>query len=253
MNFSLIKKLSASLLTMTLLGACSQGFDSLNSTAGNQGQGGVNDGQSPATPPPAQPSEFQKLDLNSYVAGGTYENEQVIALDKANNALLLYLPMPSMGSFFGINMDIPKLPGAKIKTVLDSQQKARVVVSIPLKYIVKNKVTTLPSATKLPGGRDLPMMPSGEYPSVALDINTGSSKTYLYLGVNAVGLYMESSFFPEYFSVTTQIRNSAKTRILGYLTIVPKLGPNNGGLFLSFLMPKDLATIIDNHLSGIIN
>jgi hypothetical protein len=120
--------------------------------------------------------------------------------------------------------------------------------------IVKDKVTTLPTATTLPGGRALPMMPSGEYPSLGLAIDASSNnKVYLYIGVNAVGIFVESGFFPEYLGITAPIKNKAGTRTLGYFTIVPKQGQNKGGLFLSFLMPKDLATIIDNHLSGIIN
>ncbi len=50
---------------------------------------------------------------------------RVIALDKVNNALLLYLPMPP-GPFSNIYIDVPSVKGVKIATVLDSQQKARV-------------------------------------------------------------------------------------------------------------------------------
>jgi hypothetical protein len=98
------------------------------------------------------------------------------------------------------------------------------------------------------------MMPTGEYPTLGLAIDAGSNnKVYLFIGVNAVGIFVESGFFPEYLGITAPIKNKAATRTLGYFTIVPKAGAQKGGLFLSFLMPKDLATIIDDHLSGIIN
>ena len=206
-------------------------------------------------PPPATPSvpsAYEKLDLNAYVNGTTYENEKAFSLDKANNALLLYLPLPP-GPFTNIYIDAPNVKGVKITTVMDSQQKARIAVSIPLRLIVKDKITTLPSATTLPGGRALPMMPSGEYPSLGLGLNqSNENKVYLYIGVNAVGMFVESSYFPEYFGITAPVKNQAGTRTLGYFTIVPKQGANNGGLFLSFLLPKDLARIIDDHLSGLV-
>jgi hypothetical protein len=239
-----------SLLTTSLLSACSKtgGFEAASSiTSGENSSQGSNNPSAPTGPSP-----FEKLDLNAYVNGTTYENEQTFALDKKNNALLLYLPLPP-GPFDNVYIDAPNVKGVKISTVLDSQQKARLAVSIPLKLIVKDKVTTLPSATTLPDGRALPMMPSGEYPSLGLGLNQNSDKkVYLYIGVNAVGIFLESPYFPEYFGITAPVKNQAGTRTLGYFTIVPKQGANNGGLFLSFLLPKDLAKIIDDHLSSFV-
>ncbi|XGC80137.1 hypothetical protein ACES2L_12475 [Bdellovibrio bacteriovorus] len=247
--------LMMAVLSSALLVACSKGgFEAASTTSTSN-----NSGQSTTTPEettpttPKEPSAYDKMDMNAFVASGSYENEQVISIDKANNALLLFLPMPPGLPFSGINIDVPQAKGVKIATVLDSQQKARVAVSIPLKLIIKGGVT-LPGASTLPGGRPLPMMPSGEFPSLALGLNQNSdNKVYLYFGVNAAGLFIESSYFPEYFGITAPIRNKAKTRTLGYFTIVPKQGLNNGGLFLSFILPNDLAKIIDDHLSGIIN
>lgn len=242
--------LLAALTSSLLLTACGKsGFETLS---GGNAQQGSNSSQGGGSTIPTGPSPYDKLDMDTYVAGGNYDNEQVVALDKANNALLLFLPIP--GAFISFNAEIPQLKGVKITTILDSQQKARVAVSVPLRLIVKDKVTTLPTSTTLPGGRPLPMMPSGEYPSLGLAIDAlSNNKIYLYMGVNAVGIFVESGFFPEYIGITAPIRNKAGTKTLGYFTIVPKQGTNKGGLFLSFQMPKDLATIIDNHLSGIIN
>jgi|GEM_PF-1134941 len=253
MNTSRTTSFLVALLATTLLAACSKdGFQVLDAT-GNTSQGSSdNSSQGGDTSTPRPPSAYDKLEMSGIVNGTSYENEQVIALDKQNNALLLYLPLPP-GPFSNLYIDVPNVKGVKIQTVLDSQQKARVAVSIPLKLIVKDKVT-LPPSTTLPGGRALPMMPSGEYPSLALGLNQNSdNKIYLYFGVNAVGMFLESSFFPEYLGITAPIKNKAGTRTMGYFTIVPKAGVNNGGLFLSFILPNDLAKIIDDHLSGIIN
>lgn len=250
-------RLMVALFATAALAACGKqgGFESLPGATGNTSQGssdGGNSGQGGTTAPtePAPPSAYDKMDLNGYVGGGTYENEKVLGIDKANNALLLYLPLP--GAFSNLYIDVPQVKGVQIKTVMDSQQKARVAVSIPLRLLVKDRVTTLP-ATKLPNGNNLPMMPSGELPSLGLGLNPNSdNKVYLYFGVNAVGMFIESSLFPAFLGLTYPLKNAAATRTLGYFTIVPKSGAYNGGLFLSFILPNDLAKIIDDHLSGVI-
>lgn len=247
--------LVAMIATASLLTGCSKDSFQAASSTGSTSQGSTgndNSGQG-GTDTPKEPSAFDKLELSGIVGGTSYENEQVIALDKPNNALLLYLPLPP-GPFINFYLDVPEVKGVKIKTVLDSQQKGRIAISIPLSLIFKKGAVLLPSASTLPGGRALPMMPTGEYPSLGLGLNQNSeNKVYLYFGVNAVGLFIESSFFPEYFGVTAPVKNAAGTRTLGYFTIVPKAGAYNGGLFLSTLIPNDLAKIIDDHLSGIVN
>lgn len=252
MNTFKTTSLMAAMIAAALLSACSKdGFQTLTNT-GNNSQGSNSDQGTGGTPKP--PSAYDKMSLDTYVEGGNYGGQQVVALDKANNALLLFIPLPSMGSITVTPyIDIPEIKGVKIATVMDSQQKARVAISIPLKLLVKDKVS-LPPATTLPGGRAIPGMPSGEMPSLALGLNQNSNnKIYLYFGVNAVGIFVESPFFPPYFGITAPIRNSAGTRTLGSFTIVPKADPYNGGLFLAFQLPNDLAKIIDDHLSGIIN
>ncbi len=243
----------AMIATTSLLAGCSKdSFQAATGSSGSNSQGSSDNNSGQSTDTPKQPSAWDKLELNGAVGGTSYENEQVIALDKPNNALLLYLPLPP-GPFFDLYLDVPEVKGVKIKTVMDSQQKGRIAVSIPLSLILKNSVL-LPSASTLPGGRPLPHMPSGEYPSLGLGLKQDSTnKLYLYFGVNTVGLFIESSFFPEYFGVTAPVKNAAGTRTLGYFTIVPKAGAYNGGLFLSSVIPNDLAKIIDDHLSGIIN
>lgn len=254
-----MKTLKASLMLLlfsSMLAGCSKGgFETLTNTengSSSQGSSQNDNSEDPVTPPPPVPSAFDKLELSAFVDGGNYDTEQVMSLDKNNKSLLLFLPLPP-GPFTNLYLEVPEVKGVKVATALDAQQKARVAISIPLKLIVRDKVN-LPPSTTLPGGRPLPMMPSGEYPSLALGLNQASAnKVYLYLGINAVGIFVESSYFPEFVGITAPIKNEAGTRIMGAFTIVPKSGPNNGGLFLSFRMPQDFATIIDNHLGGLLN
>lgn len=245
-------KVIAALSTLSLLAACTNGgFQSLSTTAGGSNSGQSTDSGSTTPTTPAQPSAYDKLDMDGYVAGGSYDSNFAVSIDKPNNALIVNLPIPA-GPFSNLYVDIPNLKGAKIKTYYDSSNRAQVAVSIPLQYVLHG-VTTLPSS-KLPNGNPLPAMPSGEAPSLAFGLNQNSeNKVYLYIGVNAVGLYIENSYIPQYIGMTFPIKNKAQTKILGYLTIVPKSGNFNGGLFTSFPLPNDVAKIIDDHLSGLIH
>lgn len=251
-----LKKFTSAVTTTALISiftvGCSQGaFESIAGSNMPPGQTGQGDGA--VTPTPKEPTAFDKLELSGQVSGTSYDKDTVLQLDKENLALLLYLSLPIGLPFSDIAIDVPEARGVKIRTVLDNQQKARLQVSIPLRLLFKDKLTLAPAGT-LPDGRALPMMPSGEYPSLGLSLFPNTSKNvHLYFGVNAVGLFFRSSFFPEYLSITTPIKNASETRTLGYFTIVPKKGNSDGGLFLSLILPNDIAAIIDDHLSGIIN
>lgn len=243
-----LPSLLAGLSLMGVLGACSPGFQSVGLDSLDQGSSGVDTGS--GTPPPTtpqQPSAYDKLDMKGVVDGGTYGGSWAFDLDKANNALLVNLPIPA-NPILDINVNIPSLPGAALKTYASGGQ-TNVVVSIPLQYIVKG-VNFLPSA-KLPNGQDLPRMPSGEAASVGVSLGANQN-VHLYIGVNAVGLFVESSYIPEYLGFTVPIKNETKTRILGYFTLVPKVGNSKGGLFVALPIPNDIAKILDDHMAGLI-
>ncbi|MNK11938.1 hypothetical protein D3C87_299890 [compost metagenome] len=227
-----------------LLSACSQGFQTPNAGALDQEPG--SSGGTPNTPAP--PSAFEKLDMKGTVAGNVYDGTWAFDLDKANNALLVNLPIPA-NPLIDLNVTIPELPGAKLRTYKDSSNKTQVVVSIPLKYVVKG-VNFLPSA-RLPSGDALPNMPSGELASIGVSLGANQN-VHLYVGVNAVGLYVESSYIPEYLGFTAPIKNQAGTRILGYFSLVPKKGNFKGGLFVALPLPNDIAKILDDHMAGLI-
>ncbi|MNT98371.1 hypothetical protein D3C72_2409420 [compost metagenome] len=76
-------------------------------------------------------------------------------------------------------------------------------------------------------------------------------KPYIYLGANAVGLYIESSYIPSAGGMTLPIKNEAGTRIMGYFTTVPQKGANKGGLFVTLLIPTEIAKILSDRVSQI--
>lgn len=239
-------KLGILILLISTLIACSEkGFQ-----AANLNMTSVNQSGSSSTPAVKQPTAYDKLDLEGYVDGGSYDNTFAVNLDKPNNALIINLPIPA-GPFTNLYVDIPDLKGAKIRTYYDSNNLPQVAVSVPLSYILGG-VKNIPAA-RLPNGNALPAMPSGEAPSLAFGLNQNSeNKVYLYIGVNAIGLYIENSYIPSYLGMTFPIKNKMKTKILGYFTLVPKSGNFNGGLFCSVPLPVEVSKIIDDHLSGVL-
>ncbi|MGE5085674.1 MAG: hypothetical protein ACM3MG_05190 [Bacillota bacterium] len=254
MKYQNIAKATIALCTVSALAACGNAGLSAQSTVAcaNSSQGS-RDNSSASTPTPTTPpaNAYKALDMTGYVSGGLFDQAFAVDLDKVNDALIIGLPIPA-GPFTQLNVDIPQLKGAKIKTYVDANGKGQVAISIPLHYVLHGVSGISPSA--LPNGSPLPAMTTGEAPSLAFSLNNNSeNKVRLYIGVDAVGMFIESSYIPSYLGLTLPIKNKDKTKILGYFTIVPKVGTYNGGLFVALPIPNSIAKIIDDHLSGIIH
>ena len=94
-------------------------------------------------------------------------------------------------------------------------------------------------------------MPVNQASTLAFSLSNGADNTvHLYLTPNAVGIYLENSYIPQYMGVTTSIRNKVQTKILGYFTIVSKTDNYSGGLFAAFPLSNDVVQAIADHLSG---
>jgi hypothetical protein len=226
---------------------CGQGFKADESLSGLD-QGSTSEGGSDGhgSQPPTN-SEYQQLDMTGLVSGGVYDKVWATNLDKSANAVLMNLPLPGNPALV-LETAIAQLPGAKLKTYQDSQQKTYVAVSIPLKYIVK--AVSLPAAT-LPSGDALPSMPTADAPSLSLDLGNGDLKLYLYLGSNAVGLYIESSYIPSYMGMTLPIKSSTGTRVLGSFKVVAQKGSFKGGLFNTLSIAPEIAKILSDRVKQI--
>jgi hypothetical protein len=234
----------------TLLTACggSNGFQAASSVLGQNNSSSVGSGGS-STTTPAAPSAYQQLNYAGQISGGIYDKVQTISLDKTNNALIIALPIPA-NPMLEVSIEFPQLKGVELKAYQDNNGNSYLAVSIPLSYVLHG-VSTIP-ASALPSGDPLPQMPSGELPSLGLSITNSSVKVHLYIGVNAVGMFIETNFNP-YIGLTLPIKNSAGTQVLGYFSMIPQKGTYNGGFFMSAVLPNDVAKIIDDHLNGIIN
>lgn len=194
--------------------------------------------------------DFSQLDGNIASNKAEYNNFLSLSFDKIKGEFIVAIPLPE-GFFPFTQGNITGLPGARYSTIIGADGKAKLAVRIPAEYVLKG-VKFLPPA-KLPNGDDLPAMPAGkgELPGLAMEIPTNSSKSkvYLYVGVNAVGLFVtlpESVKIPIGF--TFPIRNKDRSRTLGYFTYVPYKVVYPAGLFVSSIIPPELAQALMKYL-----
>jgi hypothetical protein len=105
--------------------------------------------------------------------------------------------------------------------------------------------------TTLPNGQPLPFTPGGEPPQVSFLVPNINRVVRVYLGVNVVGVFVESPVDPM-INLTFPIRNKAKTETIGYFSTVRRVTPFNGGFFVSLVMPNTIAGLLDDYLRKVI-
>lgn len=238
-----------------MLTACSGGGLSTGSDGSvggdNSGQGGTPGGGTPGGGTGQQP--IDKVDMKGYVDGGDYDQTKTFDLDKTTGHLLVNLPLGLDSTIVLGSGSVPSLPGLTFNTILGADGRTYIQFRIPINYVLRG-VNTLP-ANRLPNGDPLPMMPAGEYPSTALSLDTHTNdgrKIYLYIGVDAIGIYVESKWLscanlPICINPTFPIKNTARTKIVGYLSLIMAKGQHSGGFFVSTVVPPDIARILDEY------
>jgi hypothetical protein len=265
-----MKVLNQTLIAALVLGsgfgltACGKGFQNYtaaNSTSENGktnvpsdgDPGGGGDGG--ATPNPINdslPVYKGRPTSGGAVAG---QGQLLLEIDRVNEALILVIPIPTeILPYLGVIVEknIPELPGAKI--IPRGQQLA---VSIPLKYIVRNGQYRDPQFNNLlPNGDRLPNFPAGEGANFSLSI-TGKYVANIYLGAGAAAVFVETPGWDSFMKCTGlscllfqpfPIQNEAKTKILGYVSIVPAKSVFHSGVYVSSVLDDQLARFIDDHL-----
>lgn len=243
--------LKTTILTFALIGLtnCSGGSvgNSTSVAAGtNNGQSTGGDGSTGVV----TPNPLDAVDLKGNVDSND-SNKGVLSFDfdKVRGEFIVMIPMPS-GFLFSPSGSFAKYPDITFGTMLDAvTMKSKFGVRIPVKYIIKGSSFGAPSS--LPNGNALPSMPAGygELPSLALNFpQQGNTQITLYIGVNAIGLFMtlpENIAFPIGF--TLPIKNKDKTKTFGYLTYVPKKGTYAPGLFVSSIIPATVARVLEDY------
>lgn len=187
----------------------------------------------------------ESLSFKGNLDGGQYDGAQVVVLDRPHKAIVFNIPLALDVNIGIAEGEVKRLPGTTFKTTTNADGAKFLTLSVPLKYILKG--TDLVSA-KLPNGDDLPAVPQREYPSVGLSLpNSNNVKIYLYLGVQVAAIFVETPFNP-YIDLTLPIRNEAKTRVVGHLGLVPAKNTFRGGVFVSSVLPNELAQALANFL-----
>ncbi len=189
------------------------------------------------------------LDFKGRVESSDSTNDALaFDFDKTRGEFIIMIPMPS-GILFSPSGSFSMYPDITFSPLIDSSGRMKFAVRVPIKYVIKGATSLPPS--RLPNGDDLPAMPAGyrELPSLGLSFpQQNNTQITLYIGVNAVGLFVSlpnNTALP--FGFTLPIKNSDKTRTLGFLSYVPKKGTFTPGLFVSSLVPPNMARILEDY------
>ncbi len=243
-----MKKLITILMiaSMSLVGCSGKsGFQSLDNaltgSSGNNSQGnGDNSGSGGNTD-----ASWEKVDMDGYSQGLDSKGKMVVQIDKANQALILILPLPAFALLtFASRVDIPELEGAYFMSYKNSDGSTQVAISVPLKYVLKG-AEFLPTQT-LPNGDALPYIPAGELPGFAIQFpQQPKYQVYLYIGVNVAAAFVELPDLGIPVGGTVKVKNKAKTKEVGAIGYVPAKGNHDGGLYLAAQIPNDMAIVID--------
>lgn len=247
MKLSTLNKSMVAVLVSGLFCACSQGgFSSLAPTESSKQSGGSSNDSSTS---PTMPPELQNLNMKGRISGGSYDRNLVIDLDKKKGEVLIYIPLTGLN---GLEITSIEFPGArKLRVGLETNADGVKVLAlrIPAKHILKG-INTFP-AGKLPSGDPLPQIPGGELPTSAMSLTrNGEARLHLYLGVEVIGVYVETKFDP-YLRLTLPIKNEAGTRTLGYFSLIPEKIGYRGGFFVSLQLPRDISRILDNNFGNL--
>jgi hypothetical protein len=237
----------ATIMAMSLT-ACSPGFETAKSSCsgtatscGNGSLGGGGGGNGGGQ------TGWESVNVDGSINGGRFDRTKVVEIDKAAKMLVLRMPFIA-GIQIGVQVPtpIPELPGATIGIEPNTDGSSSLVLRIPLEKVLRG-VDFLPKG-RLPNGDPLPAIPEGELPSLGLTFNNQRDiKGALYLSPTVVGLFINTKFDP-FIRLTLPIRDQARTRTFGYFTSIPAKPGFDGGFFLSFALPDDLARAIDDLL-----
>lgn len=233
-------------LALTALG-CTKGGFSTNLSGSNTDSSSGNGGLS--APLNQQPVP-QSIDISSSISTGTYSGLQSISIDRNAKAIILRVPLGPNIFITVSNGEVAQYPGVTYTTEVDANGTAYLTLRVPLKYVLHgvNGIDPL----KLPNGDPLPMIPSGELPGLGLSIDTKNNvKLYVYIGVDAVGVYVETPMdvgIP--FTFTVPVKNKDKTEVVGYFSMIPPKpnGAAQGGFFLSFQLPAQVSALLDKYV-----
>jgi hypothetical protein len=145
------------------------------------------------------------------------------------------------------DIHLPEIPGASISMETLPDGSMALVLNLPLEKLLRG--VDIPRKGTLPNGEDLPGIAGGELPSFAVSlVPPRKTKATIYLGPSIVAMFVPTEFDPVIRTPAIPIRDQSMTRTLGYFAIIPAIGTNDGGFYISAALPSDIARIIDDIL-----
>jgi len=249
-----------SLASLTLLG-CGKGFQigsSLDQQT-NHSNAGSGTPEGPCItdcggPTIEEERAAAKAELQATISGSAFDGAMSVDLDWITKSLVIIVPLPGIDPLMEVlEGNVPGLSDAFYTFKRDATGNWRYEVHIPLNKVL-GPVDPAESK-KLPNGDALPGVPGGELPEVAFSVKGSKNNwsIFLYAGSDAAAVFIPTPFFNPTLQLTFPLRNSEKTRTVGYFSTIPKKGTANpppvnqsGGFYVSVAIPADLARWIDD-------
>jgi hypothetical protein len=237
----MIKKALLSLTAAATLSACGSQLELTNGSS----ESGSNSGQE------APEVTWSKVEnaVDGTVTSGSEAGRLVVYIDRANQALVLVTPIPTFPLMAPI--DVPDLPG----TVIFSKEENGLyflAAQVPLEHVIKGAQFGDPA--RLPNGDRIPYIVAGEPYGFSIDFPQQKDyRAYLYLSVEAVGLFVESEkvndlgkicIIPQACSSTLKGRNGRQVN--GYYAIIPPKRQFPAGIYIATQLPAGLGAVIDD-------
>lgn len=197
------------------------------------------------TPTPAKVVDLTQLE--GVVSGGSYDNHLAFKVDKPSNSIIISMPLGINYYVGNMSGEVASMPGVTYKVEINPNNGQAVFkIKVPVQYFIKGGQFTDKTAT-LPNGDPIPMFPDGEPPTTALTFAQNDVSGQIYLSPGAFGVFITTPFDP-YLSLTMPIKNKAKTKVLGYFSLVRKKNGFNGGFFMSLILPPEIAQALEDSL-----
>ncbi len=245
------------ILSLTLATSCARkGFETSQLSKTTDENNGNGNGNNPPAGPSDLAEQISNLDMRSYVADGGFgsadpmtDPNPVTDLDKTGSGqLVIRLPL-GVSSIFSVGAGGTHQKYKDITFAIEGNLKTgyRLVVKIPLKYILRTEQFETAAPGRLPNGDAIPAIPSGELPRLDITVNPNKKeKVYLYLNKNFVGILFESKFDPG-FDLKYNLTDQNRLNTLGHFYLMQAKNNAPAAFMVLFPISDEVSTLLDKY------
>lgn len=244
-------KAISKILILLMVAGCSEGFVSSDLGSSDSGRDSLT--LPDAGGSPEQVWQKAQDEVEGQISGGSYDGQLVVEIDRARQAVILWIPLPPI---FLAPLQSPRIdgmPGVTLEYRTDGSGQTRMAAVIPIQYIIKGG--NLAPYGFLPNGDAVPFMPSGESRGFAIQFpEKPKYRVHFYFVANAIAVFVETPDWklPDELSLIPTIgfpiKNRTQTQVNGYFAIIPNKGVHSSGVFVSSRIPRELAFQLDQIL-----